>query len=65
MGRVWRAGPGHNPFNRAWASPIRSSCRAWAVASVRSADPAWHDYIFYFTKLVYTYIQFIFKIKNN
>jgi hypothetical protein len=56
--------PGHDPFNSAWASPTRLSCRGWAVASARSADPARHDYIFYFTKLVYTYIQFIFNNKN-
>jgi hypothetical protein len=65
MGRVWRAGPRHDPFNSAWASPTRSSCRAWAVATARSADPAQHDYIFYFIKLVYTNIQFICNIKNN
>jgi hypothetical protein len=54
MGRAWRAGPGHGPFNSFWASPTRSSCHVWAVASARSADPARHDYIFiYFTKLVY------------
>jgi hypothetical protein len=65
MGRVWRAGPGHNPFNSVWASPTRSSCRVWAVASVRSADPTRHDYIFYFIKLVYISVQFIFNNKNN
>jgi hypothetical protein len=37
--------------------------RAWVVASARSAGPARHDYIFYF-KNVYTYIKFIFNIKN-
>jgi hypothetical protein len=47
MGHVWWAGPGHGPFNSAWANPTRSSCRAWAVASARSADPARHDYIFF------------------
>jgi hypothetical protein len=61
MDRVWRAGPGHGPFNSAWASPTRS-CRAWAVASARSADPARHDYIFLFYKTriyIYTiYIQY-------
>jgi hypothetical protein len=40
------------------------SCRAWAVAFARSAGPVRHDYIFYFTKNVYTYIQFIFNIKT-
>ncbi|PWZ30533.1 hypothetical protein Zm00014a_005340, partial [Zea mays] len=29
------------------------SCRAWTVASARIADPARHDYIFYFTKNIY------------
>jgi hypothetical protein len=47
MGRVWRASSGHAPFNSAWASPTRSSCRAWDVASARSADPARHDYLFF------------------
>jgi hypothetical protein len=60
MGRVWRAGPGHGPFNSAWASSKRSSCRAWAVASARSADLVWHNYIFYKTRIyIYTiYIQY-------
>jgi hypothetical protein len=49
MGRVWRADPRHDPFNSVWASPARASCRAWAVASARSAGPAQHDF-FYFTK---------------
>jgi hypothetical protein len=65
MSCILRSGLGHDPFNSAWASPTRSPCRAWAVASARSADPARHDYIFYFTELIYTYIQFIFNIKNN
>jgi hypothetical protein len=56
---------GTTHFNSDWASPTPSSCRVWAVASTRSADPSRHDYIFYFTKLVYTYVQFIFNIKNN
>jgi hypothetical protein len=64
MGRVWRAGSGRGPINSAWASQTRSSCHVWAVAWVRSADPARHDYIFYFTKLVHTYVQFIFNIKT-
>jgi hypothetical protein len=66
IGRVWRAGLGHDLFNSVWASPTLSSCHAWAVASTRNADPVRHGYIFfYFTKLVYTYIQFIFNIENN
>jgi hypothetical protein len=60
MGCVWRVGPGHDLFNSAWASPTRS-CRAWSVASGRSADSA-HDYIFYFTKPVYTYIYNLYSI---
>ncbi|PWZ29127.1 hypothetical protein Zm00014a_007015 [Zea mays] len=44
MCRVWRAGPGHGPFNSVWANPTRSSCHVWTVASVRSADPARHDF---------------------
>jgi hypothetical protein len=35
MGRVWRAGPRHDPFNSAWANPARASCSTWAVASAR------------------------------
>jgi hypothetical protein len=50
MSRVWRAGPGHDPFNSAWASLARATCRAWAVASAR------HDYIFYFTKKTYIHM---------
>ena len=64
MGHVWQAGPRHDPFNSAWANPARASCGAWVVASARSAGPARHDYIFLFYKNVYTYIQFIFNIKN-
>jgi hypothetical protein len=37
MGRVWRAGLRHDPFNSAWANPARATCDAWAVASARSA----------------------------
>jgi hypothetical protein len=60
MGRVWRAGPGHDPFNSAWAIPTRSSCRAWAVASARSADPVRYDYIFLFYKTrIYMYTIYI------
>jgi hypothetical protein len=50
MGHVWRAGLGHDPFNSALASPTRSSCRVWTVASVHSADPGRHDYVFLFYK---------------
>jgi hypothetical protein len=64
MGRVWRADSGHDPFNSARASPTRASCRAWAVASARSAGPAQHNYIFYFTKIIYIYVQFILNIKT-
>jgi hypothetical protein len=61
MGRVWRAGPRHDPFNSAWANPARASCGAWAVALARSAVPARHDYFFYFTYHIYIctiYIQY-------
>jgi hypothetical protein len=44
MSRVWRAGPRHDPFNSAWASPARAPCGAWAVASTRSARPAQHNF---------------------
>jgi hypothetical protein len=46
MGRVWRSGPRHDPFNSVWANPARASCGARVVASARSADPARHDYFF-------------------
>jgi hypothetical protein len=46
MGRAWRAGPKHGPFNSAGPGPARQPCRAWAAASARSAGPARHDYIF-------------------
>jgi hypothetical protein len=62
MGRVWRAGPRHDPFNSAWASPARGPCRAWAVASTRSVGPAWHDYIFYFTKKSYIHMYNLYLI---
>jgi hypothetical protein len=70
MGSVWRSGPGYDPFNSAWTSPTRSSCRGWAVASARSADPPETIIFFYFTKLVYTYIYIynlysILKIINH
>jgi hypothetical protein len=60
MDRVWRAGPGHNPFNSAWASLTRSSCRVWAVSSARSADPAQHDYIFFLFYKTRIYICIIY-----
>jgi hypothetical protein len=28
MSHIWWAGPRHDPFNSAWASPARASCRA-------------------------------------
>jgi hypothetical protein len=59
MGRIWRVGPGHDPFNSAWASPTRSSCRAWAVASARSVDPTRHDYIFFILQNLYIYTIYI------
>jgi hypothetical protein len=64
MGCVWRAGPIHGPFNNFWASPTRAPCRAWAVASARSAGPAWHIF-FILQIIVYTYVQFTFNIKNT
>jgi hypothetical protein len=48
MGCVWRVGLRHDLFNSAWANPAQASCGAWAVASVRSADPT--RLFFYFTK---------------
>jgi hypothetical protein len=62
MGRVWRAGPRHGPFNSAWASPTRASCHAWVVASVRSADPVRHDYIFLFYKKSYIHMYNLYLI---
>jgi hypothetical protein len=47
MGRVSRAGPRHGPFNSAWVMPARASCRAWTVASARSAGLARHDCIYF------------------
>jgi hypothetical protein len=56
MGRVWRAGPRHDPFNCAQANPARAPCGAWAVASARSADPTRNDYfLFYKKSYIYTY----------
>jgi hypothetical protein len=65
MDRVWRAGSRHDPFNSAWANLARAPCGAWAVASVRSAGPARHDYFFILQKIIYTYAQFIFIIINT
>jgi hypothetical protein len=62
MGHVLWAGSGHGPFNSACASPTRALCRACAVASARSADPARHNYIL--QKIVYTYVKFVFDIKT-
>jgi hypothetical protein len=64
MGHVWRADLGHSPFNSALPSPTRSTCRVWTVASTHSAHPTRHDYIFYFTKLVYTYYNLYLILKT-
>jgi hypothetical protein len=53
---VWRAGVRHDPFNSIWANLVRASCRAWAVASDRSAGPTRHDYIFLFYKKSYIHM---------
>jgi hypothetical protein len=62
MVHVWRPGLGHDPFNSVRVSPTRAMCRAWAVASARSAGPTRHDYIFLFYKnriyICITYIQY-------
>jgi hypothetical protein len=39
----------------------RTSCRAWDIASTRSAGPARHDYIFYFKK-TYIHIYNLYSI---
>jgi hypothetical protein len=65
MGRVWRAGSRHDPFNIAWANLTRVSCGVWAVALVRSAGPARHNYFFILQNIIYTYVQFIFNIINT
>jgi hypothetical protein len=64
MGRVWRAGPRHDPFNSAWANSARALCGAWAVASAHSASLTRHDYFFILQKIIYTHVQFIFNIIN-
>jgi hypothetical protein len=61
IGRVWRAGLGHDPFNSAWASPARASCRAWLVVLVCPGTIIF----FLFYKNVYTHVQSIFNIKNT
>jgi hypothetical protein len=59
IGRVWRAGPRHDPFNCAWTNPARELYGAWAVASARSVGSARHNF-FYFTKNdIYIYIIYI------
>jgi hypothetical protein len=65
MGRVWRAGPRHDPFNSAWASPARAPCGAWAVASARSARPARHDYFFILQKNRIYICTIYIHIKNT
>jgi hypothetical protein len=62
MSRVWRAGPGHDPFNSVWASPTRASCHAGAVASARSADSARHDYIFFILQKNRIYMYNLYSI---
>jgi hypothetical protein len=57
MGRVWRAGPRHDPFNSVWTNPTQALCGAWAVASARSAGPT--RLFFYFIKN-YIYICTIY-----
>jgi hypothetical protein len=65
MGRVWRAGPRHDPFNGVWANPARASCGAWAVASARSAGPTRHNYFFILQKNhIYTCIIYIQYYKH-
>jgi hypothetical protein len=62
--QLWRAGPGHVPFNSVWPSPTRASCRAWTVASTHSADPIRHDYIFFILqKILYTYVHLCLILK--
>jgi hypothetical protein len=55
-------GAGHDPFNSAWASPTRLSCRVWVVASARSADPARHDYIFFILQNSYIHMYNLYSI---
>jgi hypothetical protein len=66
IGRVWRSGLGHDPFNSVWDSPTRASCRAWSVTSVRNVARSNTIIFFYFTKNhIYTQVQFIFNIKTH
>jgi hypothetical protein len=51
MGRVWRAGSRHDPFNS-----------AWVVASARSVGPAHHNYIFLLYKKSYIHIYSLYSI---
>jgi hypothetical protein len=55
MGLVWWVGPGHVPFNSAWACPTRAPCRVWAVASARSAGPARLYFLFYKKSYLHMY----------
>jgi hypothetical protein len=64
IGRVWRVGPRHDPFNSVWTNPARAPCGAWAVTSVRSVGLARHDY-FYYTKIhIYTCTIYIKYYKH-
>jgi hypothetical protein len=61
MGRVWQAGPRHDPFISVWANPARAPCCTWAVASARNAGPTRHDY-FLFYKKSYIYMYNLYSI---
>jgi hypothetical protein len=50
MGRVWRAGPRHDPFNSVWANLARVSCSAWAVAR-----PSMIIFLFYKKTYIHMY----------
>jgi hypothetical protein len=65
MGHVWQSARG--TVNLIVSGPAQHdrARRACAVTSACSVGPARHNYIFYFTKIVYTYVQFIFNIKNT
>jgi hypothetical protein len=53
-----------------WSQKRPNACKSQERRGVlgcslaRSAGPARHDYFFILQKNVYTYIQFIFNIKN-
>jgi hypothetical protein len=52
-----------------WSQKRPNDCKSQERHAVLGLQPwpivlAQHDYIFYFTKNVYTYIQFTFNIKN-